>query len=128
MRMKWLVAIVAAAAPVWALAQGLDRGGDEFRLDLDIVNRLNLWQPSPVFEWAPRRFPVGLPVAFEPWPSRTAAPMPIITPVRTVPIGVATAPTSAPEVNGEYAAAGVSLLLGGLMVLRGRRSGVRTTA
>ena len=50
----------------------------------------------------------------------TAAPAP--TPVSTIPRGGTPAATAAPEMNAGFAASGLTLLLGGVAVLRGRRN------
>jgi hypothetical protein len=110
MRIKWLVGTLAVAAPLFALAQG---GGDEFRSDVPLVNRQNLWQPA-AFDWGPPRW--SDPVMRDPGPFGHD-PRPVSTPIASGP-----SPTSAPEVGGESAAAGLALLLGGLTVLRTRRS------
>jgi hypothetical protein len=52
----------------------------------------------------------------------SAAAVPRVVPATTPHVTAAPAPTAAPEMNAGLAAAGLTLLFGGVAILRGRRS------
>jgi hypothetical protein len=141
MRSKWLMMILVAA-PAWALAQNggaNDRAASNAHRDgLGVVNRIDLWVPAVPSRTGARPNPEHVrwgtsPIGGGPGPAdpvtdplRTAPVIPVrSTPVSTPVSGSpSTVPAaSAPEVNSRLAAGAMTFLLGGLMVLRGRRRG-----